>query len=449
MEFVLRQENDSSNPTLARPYGPAQSTRGRVMLFDRDGARTKFILLLAQGGRYGCDGINEYHYDGTLIPEFVAGHSGDEAFRNWKFHPGTRSLGYGDAVQGRPTFFPTLNETLSGKCYIEVKLPADVSPDVDVLPDGSEVFIRGLKVMHYDLVDGFLEETAPAISANNALVGLDILREVGKLPLSRFQRWAQSWKDYEARSDELIDWNKGVAHGGVVSIPRYQANVVFPNSLSYIASFQTVVDRSPGVMWQDVNGGIRILPDPDRDPVHTFNSFNILRKGVTLTPRDPDTLYNYFLFLFRDIDDVDTGTGQLLYRQRKVEVDLAALRDANDGILNQLGPIDLGGGPMHQSLAERIAWYTVRNITAINAARDMTAAPILPVQFDVKGQMDSLHVAKSDYAEISDHYMVGLETPLCRVNKEITHPKKGERSFGVQLTARDAYRDTDHTEYSL
>jgi hypothetical protein len=445
MPFVFRQEGDTTNPTLARVYGPDQSTRGRVMLWEREGDRHKFILFLAQGGEYGCDGINEYHYNGILIPEFTAGHDGDEDFRNWKFHPGTRSTGYDDPLQGRPAFFPELNKTYSFKCYLEVKLPAEHSPDVDAVPDGSEVFMRGLRVMHYDLVDDLLEETTPAISANNALVGLDILRHVGKLPLSRFQRWAQSWKDYEARCDELIEWDKGADHGGLVEIPRFEANVAFAGSLSYVAGFQTVIDRSPGVYWQDVNGGIRILPDPDRDPVHTFNSFNIVRKGLVLTPPDPDTLFNYFLFLYRDIDDVDLDTGQLLYRQRPIEVDLSTLRDANEGILNQFGPFDLGGGPMHKSLAERIAWYIVRNLTAINAERDMTDDPIFPTQFEVKGQMDSFHLAKADYAEISDHYIVGLQTPLCRVLKEVTHPKRGERSFTLQTTSRTAYRDIDHT----
>ena len=444
MQFVLRGENDQNNPTLARAYGH-QSTAGRVVLFDREGDRTKYILALSQGGKYGCDGIDEFHYNGFTVPQFEAGHAGDEVYRNWKFHPGTKSLGYTDPLQGRPVFFPDIEFTFSGICYLEVKLPSAQSPAEGESPDGSEVFMRGLKVMVYELVDGLLQETDPAFSANNAWVALDVLREVAKLSLSRMQKWAQSWMDYAARCDGLILWDQGSDAGGVVEIPRYEAGVVFPNSLSPVAAFQTVIDRSPGVDWQDVNGGIRILPNPDRDLVHSFNSFNILKKGVTLTPPDPSNVFNYFLFLFRDIDDVDPGTSQLLYRQRKVEVDFPALRDANGGKLRRYGPVDLGGGPMHQSLAERIAWYTARQVTAINAVRDMTEEPISPLQFEVKGQMDSLHLAKADYCEITDHYMVGIATPLCKVRREVTHAKRGERTFNVQLTARDCYRDTDHT----
>lgn len=444
MQFVLRQQDDTSNPTLARAYG-VQSTRGRVVLHDMDGARKIFILMLCQGGKYGCDGIDEYHYNGTDLP------SSDVDGLIWKFHPGTRSLGYDDPDQGRPEFFPTLDETYSGKCYLEVRLPASIALSADEVPDGSEVFMRGLKVMGYDLVDDLLEETAPAVSSNNALVGLDILREVGKLPLSRFQKWASWWNFYKTTCDETIEWDKGVDHGGVVEIPRYQANVVFPNSMGYAAAFQTAIDRSPGVTWQDINGGIRVQTPflVDIDPIHTFDASDILRKGLALTPPDPDTLFNYFLFLFRDIDDVDPTTGQLLYRTRKVEIDLPALRDANDGILNQFGPFDLGGGPMHQSLAERMGWYIVRNITAINAERDMIDEPIYPLQFEVKAQMDSFHVAKSDnYVRIANHHMVGLATPRCKVIKETGHPKKGERTFVVRLTTADAYRDADHSEYA-
>lgn len=446
MQFVLRQQGDTSNPTLARAYDQ-QSTRGRVVVFDRDGDRATFILLLAQGGRYGCHGILEYHYNGNLVPEFEVGHDGDETYRNWKFYPGTPSLGFEDPVQGRPWCFPTLDETYTEKCYLAVKLPTAISPAADVVPDGSEVFMRGLKVMHYELVEDQLEETAPAVSANNALVSLDILREVGKLPLSRFQRWATTWKAYEARCDELIPWGRGVDSGGVVDIPRHTASIVFPQSLGYLAAFESVLMRSPGVMWQDVNGGIRIVPDPNRDPVHVFNSYNILRKGVILTPPDPDNLFNYFIFTYRDIDDRDPD-GNLRYLEKEVPpIDLARLRDANDGILNQFGPLELG--LMNQSEAERIAWYIARTKTMLNAERDTSAEPIYPQQFEVKGQMDSFRLAKSDYAEIRDHYMVGLQTPLCRVLKETTHAKKGERTLVMQTTVRDAYRDTDHSEVSV
>lgn len=449
IQFVGRSSGDESNPTLARPYGPNQSTRGQVWLWERDGDRTKLVLGLAQGGRHGCDGINEYHYEGTNITEFEIGHEGDEAFRNWKFYPGTRSLGFDDPVQGRPWCFPDLDDTFSGRCYLAVKLPAEFSPGADEVPTGSEVFMRGLKVMQYDLIEGQLEETEPALSENPAWVGLDIWREIKKLPLSRFQPWAASWKQFQEISDVLLSWDMG-GDFGVVDIPRYQANCVFAQSTSPRAAFQTVVDRCPGVKWFDADGGIGILPNYDRDPIHPFNPYNIVKKSLTLTPPDPSTLFNSFLFLYRDIDDVSTDPeteGQLLYRQNKVEINLHNLRVSIGGKRNTY-TVNLGSGPMHQSQVERIGWWTVRDLTAINAVPDILADDIIyPQRFAVKGQMDSVHVTQGDHIEIRDHYMVGLQTPLCNVKTETTHPKRGERSFQVKLTARDAYRDTDHTTY--
>lgn len=447
-QFVLRSDGDESNPTLARVYGPAQSTRGRVALFGRDGDRTTFVLFLCQGGKYGCDGINEFHYNGFNIPEFEPGGESD-LYRNWKFYPGTRSLGYDDPVQGRSWCFPDVDDTFSTICHLDVKLPADFSPDEGEVPDGSEVFMRGLKVMHYDLVDDQLEETAAALSDNPAWVGMDIWREIKQLPLSRFQPWAPTWKEFADRSAELLEWDMGGDYD-VVEIPRYQANCVFSSSISPRAAFQTVMDRCPGVKWFDANGGLGILSNYDRDPIHTFNGYNILKKGVTLTPPDAATLYNFFIFLYRDIDDVSTEPeilGQLLYRQNKVEIDLYNLRDSIGGKLRSI-TINLGGGPMHQSQAERIGWFIVRNMTAINAEPDILADDIIyPARFSVKAQMDSFQVTQGDHVEISDHYMVGLATPLCNVKTEVTHARRGERSFQVQLTARDAYRDTDHTAY--
>jgi hypothetical protein len=448
-QFVLRSDGDETNPTLARVYGPNQSTRGRVDVWERDGDRTKAVVLLCNGGRYGCDGINELHFQGFNIPEFEPGHDGDEAFRNWKFYPGTRSLGYDDPIQGRSWCFPALDETYSFICHVDVKIPADLSPGADEVPTEFEIFMRGLKVMRYDLVEGQLEETTPALSENPAWVGLDIWREVDHLPLSRFQPHAPSWKQFQEVSDILLSWDMG-GDFGVVDIPQYQANCVFSSSSSPRAAFQTVIDRCPGVKWFDADGGIGILPSYDRDPVHPFNPFNILRKGVTLTPPDPSQLYSNFLFLYRDIDDVSTDPatlGQLLYRQNKVEIDLYNLRDSLGG-RPRTYTVNLGGGPLHQSQVERLGWWTVRNMTAINAVPNILADNIIyPTRFNVKGQMDSFHVTQGDHVEIRDHHMVGLGTPLCNVKTEVTHGKRGERTFAVQLTARDAYRPTDHTFY--
>jgi hypothetical protein len=443
MQFLLRQETDESNPTIARPYG-YQSTKGIVVLADREGDRTKFILELGNGGKYGWDSIIEYHYNGQKIEEFST--AGD---RQWKFHPGTRSLGYTDPVQGRPEFFSDLSFTFSGKAHLEVRLPAGLSPADGQKPDGSEVFVKALKVMQYDITGSKLEETEPVWSANNALVSMDVLREVGRIPLLRFQRWADTWIGddpevaYQARADEEILWDRGETNGGVVMVPRFDAHCVFAQSIGYAAAFESVLFRSPGVMWQYANGGLKVLPNPDRDPVHIFQPSNVVRGGISFTPPDPSKLFNFFIFTYRDLDDLDAETGQRLWRKKSVFRDRPVLRDANHGGRITFGPYYLG--LMRQSLAERIASYLVRTMSGWETPDDPLLT-IFPLEYQIEGQMDASHVTKADYVQIQNHYMAGMQTALCRVKKEVIKPKKGERLFTVEVTARDLYRDTDHSE---
>jgi hypothetical protein len=83
MPFVLRQAKDEDNPRLPDAYGK-QITAGRLVYYEFDAAlqRTKFILFLCRGGKYGCDGIEKFYYAGEELPEFTGG------ARNWRFHPG-------------------------------------------------------------------------------------------------------------------------------------------------------------------------------------------------------------------------------------------------------------------------------------------------------------------------------------------------------------------------
>lgn len=433
MAFVLRDINSTSNPTLARAYGK-QSTKGLVTYFERDGDRTKFILLLCQGGKYGCDGIDKYLYNGYAI---------DPA--NYVFHPGTLSTGYSDPVQGRPTFFPNLNFTFSGICYLEVFLPSVRSPaDAAATPDGSEVYLRGLKVMHYEIADGKLQETAEAFSANPILVGIDDLIEVGQISLLRFQTYAQTWIDGVNICDFNIDWDKGADHGGVVSIPRFEAHIAFSQNIEPFLAFNQILALCPGMKWQDVNGGLRLLPSLDRDPVHTFiydptqtvTPTNVVRRGLNFTPRDPSVLYNFYIISYRDLDNEN-------YKQKYVYIDYGDLRDAVGGILIPAPIITLG--VMRQSQAERAGWYTARSVTGwYNDAGVL----LYPAQIEVKGQVDSYHVAKCDNVLLAHDLMEVREADamLCTVLKESFDTPAGQRSFTIQLTDRTRlYKDTDHT----
>lgn len=88
MPFVLRNEDDTSNPVAARLYGKG-ITAARLMYYRKNwqDARTAFISILSEGARKygdeGCDGIEHVYYAGFELPEFDS-----TGARNWKFHPG-------------------------------------------------------------------------------------------------------------------------------------------------------------------------------------------------------------------------------------------------------------------------------------------------------------------------------------------------------------------------
>ena len=78
MPFVLRKSADRINPTLpGGVYGP-YITKARGVYWRWDGARTRFILFISDGGKYGMRPPDEISYNGTAI---VSG--------EMKFHPGT------------------------------------------------------------------------------------------------------------------------------------------------------------------------------------------------------------------------------------------------------------------------------------------------------------------------------------------------------------------------
>ncbi len=195
MPFTLRKENDSENPTLAVPYGH-QITLGRLVYYDKENGRTKFISILGQGV---MDGIDRVYMAGDIITEFDA--SGN---RQWMFHPGTLSTGFSDPVQGRPYFFPELDVTFSGIAYIEVLLPTERSTDEDE-PSEMKFFVRGRRVQDYTVSGGNLVPNgSPIFSANNALVAADIITSFMGLPLSRID--GAAWLAFKNRCDEVITW---------------------------------------------------------------------------------------------------------------------------------------------------------------------------------------------------------------------------------------------------
>jgi hypothetical protein len=304
--------------------------------------------------------------------------------------------------------------------------------------------MRGMKLMHYLSVDGVLQEDYSniAFSSNPALVALDILRERARLPFTRVQKFGDDWKSFEAYCDDLIPWDTG---SGLTDIKRFESHLAFAQNVEPVTAFRAVFALTPGARWQDVNGAIRVMPSLDRDSTHTFNYdptqsavlSNILRRGFSASPGANDELpFNYFIFTYRNLDDPN-------YKEDFVTVDRSDLRDAYGGILNVFGAFPLNA-IMRQSQAERIGWYLSRMLSGwITEAGTV----IYPRKFEVKGRADSYHVAKADNVKVShDLILARIGNPLfCNVSVESFMPKGGERSFTLELSARDLYRDTDHT----
>jgi hypothetical protein len=431
--YTYRQEGSTALPTTARVYGHQSTTESNKLVlweWDLTASRMKFLIMLASGGRFGCDGIDQLRYNGGLLDEF----SGED--RNWFFHPGIRTTGYADPVQGRPYFFPTLDFVFDGKCYVEGMLPSSWASDGNP-PQGFEIMFRGLKVLDYELdsVNGLNPLPDPIFSANNALVSLDLLTDCAKFPLSRFNRWGTDWLAFRDTCDVQLEWDDGTA---VHMVDRFNSHVVFANTIDPLSAWAAVMLRAPGVKDQDVNGAIRPLVDLDREEVHTLlydpsqvlQRSNIVKKSFSGQPRDISAVPNFWLFTYRDLLDPDNA-----YPQKSFEVDYAELRDQADGILNVVGPMDLG--VMTGSLAQRIGRCISRQISS----------PPYWNGYNVTGQIDSLHVAKNDYINLV-HKTVSnnLSTPILgRVTRETYESgRKGERKFVVQGWSRDFYRDDDH-----
>lgn len=78
MGWTLRTKDDQNNPTLAGGVYGYYITAGRGVYYRYDGSQTRFIVFIADGGRYGLDSVSSVEYKGDILDE-----------SDWIFHPGT------------------------------------------------------------------------------------------------------------------------------------------------------------------------------------------------------------------------------------------------------------------------------------------------------------------------------------------------------------------------
>lgn len=77
MGYVLRTKDDRNNPTLAGGVYGYYITAGRGIYYRWDGSQTRFLIFIADGGKYGLDSISSLEYKGSALDE-----------DDWIFHPG-------------------------------------------------------------------------------------------------------------------------------------------------------------------------------------------------------------------------------------------------------------------------------------------------------------------------------------------------------------------------
>lgn len=440
LEFLLRQKGDTQNPELAGLFGEG-STRGLPCyrkIFSGSGitAVWAYISLIMWGGRWGCAGLNRVYCNGGPVPE----HSASSGQIQWVFHPGTRSTGWDDPVQGRPHFFPELDDTFSGISYVEGLMTPGVED-----PSKMEFFVKGLNVMDYGLDgNGNLEELGVGFNSKNpALSGIYLLTEVGQMPLWQINRYASTWIDFKNVCDHILHWDKGAEPANWVTppawvqnvdVPRYDCHVPFSTNMDTTTAFESLMLRCPGAAWQHIHGGMKILPTPDRervmdlewDPTQRIISSNIVKGSFSGAPASRERLPNFFIYQYHDYEDD-------AYELKTIFVDRAELRDATGGTPVVVGPINLG--LMYESLAQRIAKSQVR----------LLVDKPFTTLYSVSGKYPSYVIAKADNIGLV-HKQLGktLDDPvLARIVYETCGAAKGERKFKARLTTMDYYRDSD------
>lgn len=253
-----------------------------------------------------------------------------------------------------------------------------------------------------------------------------------------------------SRPEQIVP--KSAVNATKRSVPRFEANVVFPTETDAVGALNQVMVYSPGCAWQDVNGKIKFivtpaytditggagLPDGGRALVHDLiydstqvirrsniveNSFEAYRKSVYDKP-------NYLRASFRNINDE-------YYEIAYSNSDRQALRDQAKALID---PGLLPFGVMTQSLSDRIL------------ETQMRLTSDLDLFVTAKGQAGSFAVAKGDLVRLS-HDVPGwryADPPIFQVIEETFEPTVGdngsadERSFVLQIYSPDFYSDTAH-----
>lgn len=215
-------------------------------------------------------------------------------------------------------------------------------------------------------------------------------------------------------------------------IPRFRSRVVFPTATLAQTAVETVFARMPGSEFQDVNGGLKALPDPVRAEVFTFkyeadrDDSNIIEAGVTVSQRPVEETPNFFRGVGRDADDLQLKQFPFQEDRKDFRESLPGAPLIDSGLLNY--------GVCNQSEANRRVKTEARLGTDLSIFANIAAF------------FDSYHCARGDYVKVADD-VPGYDLDhavLFSVNEEESKFETvPSREFLLQVITTNVYSDAD------
>lgn len=234
-----------------------------------------------------------------------------------------------------------------------------------------------------------------------------------------------------------------------MQIKRFESHTVFPSEVDATVALEAVMFRAPGCHWQDVNGKIRFITEPNvvdlsqwtsgkraiswsltYDPTQTYRKSNIVADSFSAYRKSSQDKPNFTRFEFRDLNDE-------YYTKGYVFKDRQNLRDQAGSLID---PGVQSLGVMTQSQADRIAEALMRTTSDLD------------LFVTIKGMAGAFQVAKGDVVRLSHDVPGWRESapPLFIVIEETFEPTIGEggtadeRSFVLQIYNPEFYSDTAH-----
>lgn len=308
---------DAKGTAIVRPYGWHVIAGANV---EKDfyepgsggaGGDLRYKNLLGDGGRNGWEAAHKVWFGGNLLT--VAPNSSTTDAGYYRFHPGTKSTGVADTVQGVDPWFPT-GLAYNGRAYLAARNSEDLS--VEDAPQKAIGIYKCLKCENWDdqgNPSGTYEFTVnPARHIAEELT-LGYMRSGYTLAQAQARvrariNW-QSWVRFRDMCDATISWNDGTS---TRSVARFVSNIAIAGEIREADLLDTVCALA-GVTWQDDGGVIRFLLPTDEEVVAEFSPENMVLNSFEWTPIDGQVRPNTLIARFRNLDDEYLGYGYVKY----------------------------------------------------------------------------------------------------------------------------------------